>query len=210
MDRTYREEREHFLSETTRSMDEGMYDAAIALADARLDHYPGDSDAYLVKASCQARMGRPADAEEIIEQWYDMVRDQSRVYEVLGDAYTRDGMTRKAIEAYKIFVTLNADTAASEHISDKIASLQDREKDADESSEMSSDFHTITLARLYMKQGYFKMAKEVLDKILDRNPGNVEAREYAEYVQHLIIHGWGPVVEELDRWLYKLQMDTRR
>ncbi len=208
MDRTYLEDRKKFLSDAMRSMDEGLYDDAIVLADARLNNFPGDSDAYLVKASCWARMGKPADAGEILEQWHDIVMDQSRVYEVLGDAYNREGRTPEAIEAYMRFVTLNPDTPVSGRVSEKIASLQDiaiEERDADEPADRSTDFHTITLARLYMKQGYFKMAKEVLDKILERDPGNIEAGKYEEYVKHLMGKGWGPVIEELDRWLLKLQ-----
>ena len=208
MDRTYLEDRERFLSDAMTDMDEELYDDAIALADARLKRFPGDIDAYLVIASCRAGMGKPAEAEEILEQWHDIVRDRSRVYEVLGDAYNRDGMPGEAIESYMRFLTLNPDTPASGRVSEKIASLQNiaiEERDEDEPADMSTDFHTITLARLYMKQGYFRMAKDVIDKILERDPGNVEAGKYAEHVEHLMEKGWGPVIDELDRWVNELQ-----
>lgn len=208
MDKTYLEDREKFLSDAMTDMDEELYDDAIALADARLKLFPGDIDAYLVIASCRAGMGKRAEAEEILEQWHDIVRDQSRVYEVLGDAYNRDGMPGEAIESYMRFLTLNPDTPASGRVSEKIASLQNiaiEERDEDEPADMSTDFHTITLARLYMKQGYFRMAKDVIDKILERDPENVEAGKYAEHVEHLMEKGWGPVIDELDRWLNELQ-----
>ena len=59
MDLAYLKEREKFLSDTTADIDKGLYDDALALADARLKLFSGDMDAYLVRASCQARMGKP-------------------------------------------------------------------------------------------------------------------------------------------------------
>jgi Tfp pilus assembly protein FimV len=38
------------------------------------------------------------------------------------------------------------------------------------------EFYTVTLADLYIKQGHFKMAAEVLEKILEEEPENVLAR----------------------------------
>jgi len=213
MDRTYLEDREKFLSDAMRNMEEERYDDAIALADARLNRFPGDMDACLVIASCRAGMGNPVEAGEIVEQWRDIVRDQSRVCEVLGDAYNRDGMAEEAIEAYTRFVMLNPDTPASGRVSEKIASLRDisiEERGADEPANMSPDFHTITLARLYVKQGYFKMAGDVLGKILEGDPENIEAGKYAGHVERLMEEGWGPVIDELDGWLNELQKKTDR
>ena len=216
MDKTYLEDRKKFLSDAVRDMDEGLYDyVTVVLAEARLKHFPGDMDAYLTIASCRAGMDKPEEAGEIVEQWHDIVRDQSRVYEVLGDAYNRKGMAKEAIESYMKFVTLNPDTPAFGRVSEKIASLQnitieEEDGDGNEPSDMPADFYTITLARLYMKQGHLKMAGDALGKILERDPENVEAREYAEHVEHLMGKGWGPVIDELDRWLNGLREKRER
>ena len=207
MDGTYLEDRRVFLSDAAADMDEGRYDDATALADARLKRFPGDMDAHLVRASCRARMGRPAEAEEILEQWNAIVRDQSHVYEVLGDAYHREGMDEEAIRSYMRFMELNAGTSAARRVSEKIPSLQDTDVNGGEETEsaLSDDFHTLTLARLYVKQGHFRMAGDVIEKVLEKTPENSEAREYAVRVRRLIEKGWKPVVDELDRWLSELQ-----
>jgi tetratricopeptide (TPR) repeat protein len=208
MDGTYLEDRRIFLSDTAADMDEGRYDDAIALADARLKRFPGDMDAHLVRASCWARMGRPAEAEETLDQWLAIVRDQSRAYEVLGDVYRREGMQDEAIRSYMRFMELNSGSGAAGLVSEKVTSLQDADISGGEDLEpfaVSDDFHTITLARLYVKQGHFRMAGEVIDKILEKDPGNREAGEYAGHVHRLIEEGWKPVVDELDRWLSALQ-----
>ncbi|MBW2559573.1 MAG: hypothetical protein JRE40_01835 [Deltaproteobacteria bacterium] len=44
MDETYLEDRRIFLSDASADMDEGRYDDAIALADARLKLLPGDME----------------------------------------------------------------------------------------------------------------------------------------------------------------------
>jgi len=208
MDLAYLKEREKFLSDTTADIDKGLYDDALALADARLKLFSGDMDAYLVRASCQARMGKPAEAEEILERWHDIVRDQSQVYEVVGDAYNREGMVEEAIQSYMKCAALNPHAPVARRVSEKMASLQGgaiEEKEEDTPVDISADFHTITLARLYVKQGHFKMAGDVLDRILERDPDNVEAREYAGHVKQLMEEGWGPVIDELNRWLNTLQ-----
>lgn len=195
------------MSDALADMDEGRYEDAIALADARLRRFPGDLDAHLVRASCRARTGRPAEAEETVEQWHAIVRDQSQVYEVLGDAYRREGMEEEATRSYLRFMELNAGTGAAQRVSEKIPSLQDAgsEDEGEIGPALPDDFYTITLARLYVRQGHFRMAGEVIDRIVERDPENSEAREYAGHVHRLIEKGWKPVVDELDRWFNELQ-----
>jgi len=203
MDGTYREDRERFLSDTAAGMEEGRYGDVMALADARLQSFPGDMDAHLVRASCRALMGRPSEAEETCEQWHAIVLDQSRVYEVLGDAYRRQGMTEEAIRSYTRFVELNPGSGEAQRVSEKIALLEDALV-PQEGHALADDFHTMTLARLYVKQGHYRMAADVMERVLARDPDNPEAREYAGRVRRLIEEGWKPVVDELERWLSEL------
>jgi len=102
---------------------------------------------------------------------------------------------------------LNAGTPAAERVSEKITPPQDTDIKSGEDfgPDVYDDFYTITLARLYVKQGYFRMAGEVIDRILEKDPENRAAREYARHVHRLIEKGWKPVVDELDRWLGELQ-----
>lgn len=208
MDERYREEREAFLSEASAEMDEGRYDDAIVRADARLRNMPGDMDAFLVRASCLARMGRPTEAAELVEEWDTLLREQSLIYETLGDAYRRTGMTEDAVRSYERFMELNVGTGEARRVSEKIGALRDDAREgegADEPGAVSDDFQTMTLARLYVKQGHFRMAEGVIETILERDPDNHEAREYAGHIRRLIDEGWGPVVVELNRWLSELR-----
>ena len=103
---------------------------------------------------------------------------------------------------------LNAGTGEAKRVSEKIGELHDAALEGDGEDEpdaVSDDFQTVTLARLYVKQGHFRMAGEVIDRILERDPDNSEAREYAGHIRRLIDEGWGPVVVELNRWLSELR-----
>ena len=203
MDGTYREDRERFLSDAAAGMEEGRYGDVMALADARLQGLPGDMDAHLVRASCRALMGRPSEAEETCEQWHAIVREQSRVYETLGDAYRRQGMTEEAIRSYTRFVELNPETDEARRVSEKMTSLEEAAI-PQEGHALADDFHTITLARLYVKQGHYRMAADVMERVLAKDPDNAEAGAYAVRVRRLMEGGWKPVVDELERWLSEL------
>ena len=203
MDETYREERCNYLSDAAAAMDDGRYEDAIARADARLKNLPGDMDAHLVRAACLARMGHPMEASEIVEEWQVLLREQSRIYEILGDSYRRGGMTAEAIRSYERFMGLNAGTDEAERVSEKVGALRVSDVDNGEggTSLRSEDFYTITLARLYVKQGHFLMARDVIDKVLERDPDSPDAREYAGLIDRLVEQGWDPVIDELNRWL---------
>ena len=211
MERAYLQEREDFLSEISAELEAGRYDDAIARADARLKRLPGDVDAHLVRATCRVRMGRPAEAGEVLEQWHTILREQSQVYESLGDAYRQEGMNEEAIRSYVRFMGIHLGTPEERRVSEKVRALQgsDSRDEEDPEPAVSDDFHTITLAKLYVRQGHFKMAGDVIDRILQKDPGTREAMEYVGHVHHLIKKGWGPVIGELERWLGELQERTK-
>ena len=43
--------------------------------------------------------------------------------------------------------------------------------------QLNRNFYTITLADLYIKQGHLKMAADILEEIIKKEPSNVQARE---------------------------------
>jgi hypothetical protein len=48
------------------------------------------------------------------------------------------------------------------------------------------DFYTVTLADLYIKQGHLKMAAEVLQDIISKEPANIQARAKLDTVKAAI------------------------
>lgn len=74
----------------------------------------------------------------------------------------------------------------------------------------AADFDTITLADLYSQQGYYEMAHDVLNRILTKDPQNMEARKKLERMGSLNDSKWTPVIDELNRWLENLRRSELR
>ena len=108
------------------------------------------------------------------------------------------------------------------HISNKIDSLEysfeeeeaakerliaaENEEDGEGATRSSAtDFDTITLADLYFQQGYYEMAHDVLNRILTKDPQNMEVRKKLERMEALTDNKWLPVINELNRWLKNLR-----
>lgn len=209
-------ERQDFLSVEEGYLREGLYDKAIKLAKERLSRFPGDVDAWLVIASCRVNMGKLTAASEILKELEEVIRGWSLIYQCLGDIYHKKGLASEATQSYRKALNLNPDSQKKEQISGKISSAekdsQSDELTADDEvsdiEQISSDFHTITLAELYIKQGHLTIARNVLKKIIKRDPQNTKVLKRLEYVETLMgkgkVNKQALIVEELNRWLNNL------
>jgi len=219
------EGRKEFLSKAEAYLDQDLPDMATALAQERLDRFPGDVDARIIIGSSLVKMGKMEEAIEILKNVKDDILNWSRVFEYLGDIYLEKGLTEKAIKNYQNFILLNSGSPTTEDVSLKLDSLTGssyRDSILDEESvedleggieDVSPDFYTITLAELYKKQGHLEMSREVLEKILQADAGNIKAAEILEDVKTML-NGNKPkmlaeekrasVISELNKWLINL------
>jgi tetratricopeptide (TPR) repeat protein len=69
----------------------------------------------------------------------------------------------------------------------------------------ASGFDTIILADLYFQQGHDEMARDVLNRILAKDPRNVEAQRRLERMGSSHDNRWLEVIDELNRWLKNLR-----
>jgi len=210
-------ERKNFISEAERYLGKGLCEKAITLAKERQGRFPGDVDAWLVIASCWAHMGKLTKTSEILRELEKVIQDWSRIYKYLGDIYRERGLVEEAIQLYRKALGLNPDPEKKKEISEKIDSLGmgdnlDNLIQGDEGGnieQISSDFHTITLAELYINQGHLTMARDVLKKVIKGDPRNVRVIEQLEHVEALIGKGTRnkqtTIIEELNKWLSNLQ-----
>jgi len=206
-------ERQDFLSVEKGCLREGLYDKAFKLAKERLSRFPGDVDAWLVIASCRVNMGELTEASEILKELEEVIRGWSRIYQCLGDIYHKKGLTGEATQSYRKALNLNPDSQKKEGISGKIPSTEKGSRpgevttddEVSDIEQISSDFHTITLAELYIKQGHLTIARNVLKRIIKRDPQNTKVLKRLEYVETLMgkgnVNKQALIVEELNRWL---------
>lgn len=209
------EGREEFLSRAEAYLEQGLCDEAAALARERLESFPCDVDARVIIGSSLAKAEKMEEALEILKGVEDDILNWSSVFESLGDIYREKGLTEEATEGYQKFISLNAASQVTEGVSAKLDSLITDTVPNEEGGieHVSPDFHTITLAELYMKQEHPEMAREVLNEILKADAGNIKAAEMLKDVE-AILGGREPealseekrvfIINELNSWLEKL------
>jgi tetratricopeptide (TPR) repeat protein len=200
----FREEAEAFLA----ACDD---ETVLALAEARLLRMPGDLDARSMICRVRIRQGRLDEAEETLRAMEDSLASLSRVYASLGDAYLEQGMQESAQACYRKFLSLTPGALLSPEIAARLHGVADEpvidpEREAGDAAEVPSDFQTVTLAELYIRQGHLRPAAEVLDAICRKEPGNEKGAALLGEVREMILREearkrYPLVIDELSRWL---------
>jgi tetratricopeptide (TPR) repeat protein len=211
------ENRLKFLSEAEVFLQESKLLEAFSLAEARLKNFPLDVDARIVVVKALIGMGRVEETRNILHEVEEIISGLSLIYIRMGDIYGKKGFYRDAAVCYEKFISLNPNSDKSKEVVEKISLLEQEEpliaeidETADHETIRKPDFYTVTLADLYIKQGHFKMAAEILEKILQYDPDNDLVRTKLDTVKTAIAlksSAKGDVVqsdyltETLTRWL---------
>jgi len=205
-------EKAAFLSTAQAYLDQSLYKEALDYAESWLKRYPMDTDANIVYCHALMKTGKLDRVEEVLEGVENTILQLSRIYAFMGDICLEGGLTREAIRFYRKFISINPETTDAEKLSHKLRTLastpdepvdgMEAEQD-DHISQVAPDFYTVTLAELYIRQGYLQMAADVLNEILKNEPENHAAVEKLGGVNMLLRDKKHKeeVVQELTRWL---------
>jgi len=172
----------NFLGETEILLQQNKFSETLSLAEARLKRLPLDVDARVVTGDVFISAGRVDEARDILREVEEIISGLSLIYIRMGDIYVKKGFYRDAVICYQKYISLNPTSARAKEVVEKIVLLEQEEPFLAEMDSPDNDdlpkpeFSTVTLADLYIKQGHFKMAAEVLEKILEKEPENVLAR----------------------------------
>ncbi len=211
------ENRLTFLSEAEIFLQESKLPEALNLAESRLKIFPLDVDARVVAAKALISMGKVEETRNILHEIEEIISGLSFFYIRMGDLYGEKGFYRDAAICYEKFISLNPNSDRAREIVEKISFLEQEEpritepdETADHETILKPDFYTVTLANLYIKQGHFKMAAEVLEKILEYEPDNALVRTKLDTVKTAIalkssvrgdVFQSDYLTETLTRWL---------
>jgi tetratricopeptide (TPR) repeat protein len=213
------EESRRFLSRVEALLDQRMVDEAHDLAAERLGRLPDDVDARIAMCMVWTRMGKLDRVEEILQDVEKRISDWSRLHAAMGDICRESGLQKEAARFYERFNALHAQGTTHQTITE----MRDRLTDAgaaappalenedyyDHVTDIAPDFHTMTLADLYIRQHQIAMARDVLKEIIRREPHHPEAavrlREIEDRLSGPQCDLRGPthdrIVRELTRWL---------
>ncbi len=221
MDDTATKEREEFLSIAEAYIEKSLYKEASHITESWLKRYPIDADANIIRCHALLKMGNIEKVSEVLDDLEAKVLELSRIYNHVGDLCLNAGLTKEATKFYRKFIFLNPTVASAKGIYDKVNNLaaqmdeSDVEGDAvthSRSDDVVTDFCTTTLAELYIRQGHFDMAINVLREILKREPENrlvadrlsdvtAMQRDRIGEKTSLHIEQDEAVIKELSRWL---------
>jgi len=203
--------RDAFLQEAEAFLAASDDETALALAEARLLRMPADLDARSVICRVRIRQGRIDEAEAMLREMEASLASLSAVYAALGDACLKQGMQESAEAYYRKFMSLNPDAPLAPQIAERLEAIalapeNDQERGAGDSAEVPSDFQTVTLAELYIRQGHLRPAAEVLEAIIRKEPGHEKAAALLGEVREKIYREelrqrYPEVIDELSRWL---------
>ena len=218
-------EKELFLAKAQAFLDNDLYQEAEELAESRLSNQPKDIDAKVILCQAWMRTGRIHKVKAMLRDVEEVITDLSRLYLVMGDMCRKGGLTQESIRFYRRFLALNPDSGWAKEVWEKLNTLegvQDQQSFRDgvedgegksEEAQISSDLYTLTLAELYIRQDHYDMAREVLEAILQKEPGNQKAvtmiRELDQLLNDRIEKDLARerkknVANELTRWLQNL------
>ena len=206
------QERKSFLTEAEAYLDRNELSAVLDLAEARLKRTPGDLDARIAICRVWLRQGRLDEAREMLNEMEDILASLSQIYACMGDICMKKGMQESSDDFYRKFKLLNTGAPLARDMSEKRKDIEelhetDEEGEMEGASGIPSDFQTVTLAELYIRQGHLRPAEEVLAKIIGQDPQNEKAAELLQEVRERLLKGAGAsaqqyagVIAELSRW----------
>jgi tetratricopeptide (TPR) repeat protein len=222
MDEMDLQERKAFLTRIEAHLERNELETVLNLAQARLQGIPGDLDARIVICRVWLLQGRLDEARDLLHEMEEILASLSQVYVCMGDIYMKKGMGDVAEDYYGKFKVLNPGAPLVRERSRLKGSEEPHETEGEGETEgaavIPSDFQTVTLAELYIRQGHLRPAAELLEKIVEDDPqngkaaallaevreqlrGETPAQPYAEVIRETSAQPHAEVIAELSRWL---------
>jgi Tfp pilus assembly protein PilF len=199
--------RKSFLTQAEAYLDRNELSAVLNLAEERLKRTPGDLDARIAICRVWLLQGRLDEARDIMNEMEDILASLSRIYACMGDICMKKGMKDSAETYYRKVMFLNPGVPLSEDVAEGLSGIEEpHATDAEGDAEIPSDFQTVTLAELYIRQGHLRPAEELLEKIIGQDPQNEKAAGLLQEVRERVLKGasaqqYAGVIAELSLWL---------
>ena len=188
----FEEDRLVFVNQMETYLREKKLPEALIMAEERLARFPADFNARIFISLVLIAMGRIEESRDMLQGLEKDIAVLSFGYLRAADAYREKGLNQDASLCYQKFLSLNPLAENSREVAEKIALLENAvplADEVDESTDAASpgpEFHTLTLADLYIKQGHLKMAADILTEIIKREPANVPASAKLDTVKAAI------------------------
>lgn len=169
----------------------GDIDKAIEVLERGLEKMPQYASAHVILAKCYFDKGATERAKAEFRRVLELDAENLVALKFMGDILLAEDKRPEAAECYRKLLAVdptNADVARA--LKEMEASFVVKEIDlANEKKtrdERPRELATMTLAGIYAAQGYYNKALRIYHDVLDREPGNAEAKEMVAKLEGLM------------------------
>lgn len=169
----------------------GDIDKAIEVLERGLEKMPQYASAHVILAKCYYDKGATERAKAEFRRVLELDAENLVALKFMGDILLAEDKRSDAAECYRKLLAVdptNAEVARA--LKEMEASFVVKEIDlANEKKtrdERPRELATMTLAGIYAAQGYYNKALRIYHDVLDREPGNAEAKEMVAKLEGLM------------------------
>lgn len=206
----YEQERKTFHLRIKAGLEQDELQTVLDLAHQRLKQIPGDMDARIGICRVRIQQGAIDEAASLLRGMEEILADLSQLYLSMCNAYTKMGMEDSAEIFYRRYMALNPEALRVGDILGNGDSVEEHQgPETGEETFIPSDFQTVTLAELYIRQGHLLQAQAVLEKIVEQDPSQEETVQRLAEVREMVrkeaaAKRTESIIAELSRWLGRI------
>lgn len=169
----------------------GDIDKAIEVLEQGLEKMPQYASAHVILAKCYYDKGATERSKAEFHRVLELDAENLVALKFMGDILLAEDKRPEAAECYRRILAIdptNAEVARALKEMEssfvvKEINLADEKKTRDE---RPRELATMTLAGIYAAQGYYNKALRIYHDVLDREPGNAEAKEMVAKLEGLM------------------------
>lgn len=169
----------------------GEVDKAIEILEKGLEKYPRYGSAHVILAKCYYDKGATERAKAEFRRVLELDGENMVALKFMGDILLAEDTRSEAAEYYRKVLGIDpTNEEIARALKEMEASFAVKEIDlADAKSardERPRELATMTLAGIYAAQGYYNKALRIYGEVLDREPGNREAKEMVAKLESIM------------------------
>ena len=172
----------------------GEVDKAIEILERGLEKMPQYASAHVILGKCYYDKGATERAKAEFRRVLELDGENLVALKFMGDILLAEDKRAEAAEFYRRILAIDAtNTEVARALKEMEASFVVKEIDLADAKAMRNErpgeLATMTLAGIYAAQGYYNKALRIYHDVLEREPGNMEAKEMAAKLETLMNAG---------------------
>jgi tetratricopeptide (TPR) repeat protein len=169
----------------------GDIDKAIEILERGLEKMPRYASAHVILGKCYYDKGATERAKEEFRRVLELDGENLVALKFMGDIFLAEDKRPEAAEFYRRILSIDAtNTEVARALKEMEASFVVKEIDLADTKSMRDErpreLATMTLAGIYAAQGYYNKALRIYHDVLEREPGNMEAKEMVSKLEALM------------------------